>query len=669
MRTGLHSTGNIGRSPTMQITAVDDQIRYKVVESCSSVRHGADTVCQVLCQRGVTLMVSENQLGKLNSSPIQSLQFPAMTVPENVVKRKLKIKITSKKVETEPGSGSCEFGQHHFMTDEGNHSFTMNGRQKAVMSKSHKFEHSSDDPNMYAASNLKVRLPMPVSSKRGSLGLEDSYRVKRQKMDRGAKQQCGAILRTLMSHPSAWVFNKPVDPVAMMIPDYFTVISQPMDLGTIKTKLGNDSYISAEEFAADVRLTFSNAMLYNPASNEVHVMARNMNNIFDRRWKSLEARWNTDSKNVDHEHMLSGTAQNSQDTKQTSHKRSLVDVDLSRKKSMSSDEKKKLRKELQEASRGKMTENLRSFLLKLGLICIKTDKIETDIDAFDDETLLELKRLVKGSMNARVTKVESAKMSKNGRWPLSGNVIHKDLSSERSFGHDSASLNTNSEVKNMLSSGMSKSDPDSDGAASALDEESVCHSPPLSTPATTVMEEGWNSLHEIQVSPQKALRAAMLKSRFADTILKAQQKTLLDHGDKADPVKMQQEKERLERLQREEKARIEAQIRAAEAASRLRAEAELKKQREKEREAARIALQKMERTVELDNLEIIKDLEMFSACSPSELLLDSEEFSEVVNPLERLGLFIKEDYMGDEDEVEEEGAISNGDGEEGEIFS
>lgn len=33
----------------------------------------------------------------------------------------------------------------------------------------------------------------------------------------------------------------------------------------------------------------------------------------------------------------------------------------------------------------------------------------------------------------------------------------------------------------------------------------------------------------VQLSPKKALRAAILKSRFADTILKAQQKTLLDH--------------------------------------------------------------------------------------------------------------------------------------------
>lgn len=36
-------------------------------------------------------------------------------------------------------------------------------------------------------------------------------------------------------------------------------------------------------------------------------------------------------------------------------------------------------------------------------------------------------------------------------------------------------------------------------------------------------------LSDVQLSPKKALRAAILKSRFASTILKAQHKTLLDH--------------------------------------------------------------------------------------------------------------------------------------------
>jgi hypothetical protein len=58
-------------------------------------------------------------------------------------------------------------------------------------------------------------------------------------------------------------------------------------------------------------------------------------------------------------------------------------------------------------------------------------------------------------------------------------------------------------------------------------------------------------LPEEPLSPSKALRAAMLKSRFAGTIVKAQQKALLDH--KIDPAKLQLEKERLEKRQQEGK--------------------------------------------------------------------------------------------------------------------
>ncbi|KAK9163580.1 hypothetical protein Syun_004482 [Stephania yunnanensis] len=45
---------------------------------------------------------------------------------------------------------------------------------------------------------------------------------------------------------------------------------------------------------------------------------------------------------------------------------------------------------------------------------------------------------------------------------------------------------------------------------------------------------------EGQLSPSKSLHAAMSKSRFADTILKAQQKTL-STGERVDPLKVKQE--------------------------------------------------------------------------------------------------------------------------------
>jgi hypothetical protein len=65
-----------------------------------------------------------------------------------------------------------------------------------------------------------------------------------------------------------------------------------MDLGTIKAKLEKNIYFSKEEFAADVRLTFSNAMTYNPPTNDVHLMAKELNKLFDRKWKDMDKKWN-----------------------------------------------------------------------------------------------------------------------------------------------------------------------------------------------------------------------------------------------------------------------------------------------------------------------------------------------------------------------------------------
>jgi hypothetical protein len=79
-----------------------------------------------------------------------------------------------------------------------------------------------------------------------------------------------------------------VDVVKLNLPDYFTVIKHPMDLGTIKVKLGTRSYTSPLEFASDVRLTFSNALTYNPPNNDVHIMADTLNKFFETRWKSIE---------------------------------------------------------------------------------------------------------------------------------------------------------------------------------------------------------------------------------------------------------------------------------------------------------------------------------------------------------------------------------------------
>ncbi|XVF25561.1 hypothetical protein REPUB_Repub13aG0222600 [Reevesia pubescens] len=576
-----------------------------------------------------------------------------MIAGESVVpKQKLKIKFPSQRIEAIDAPQSFGFGQQ------------LGG---------------SSDGKKTSSAILKET---SGTHKRGPEGvIVGGPQEKRRKMDRSTTQQCSAVLKALMKHPAGWVFNQPVDPKALNIPDYFSIIKNPMDLGTIKSKLVKNAYFGIEEFVADIKLTFANAMLYNPPSNNVHKMAEEMKELFEARWRSLEEKWNEENFKVGHGKILGVRLKDVSEVRQSCPK-----TQLSRSISMPKKSKPSKEKVV------KVPLNVRAAeveLPKSAQHCVSKfagKNLQKGTSSGNDSG-----GRVHGSINAKPPLSPGAcKCSSCGSMKCqcslpsdSNHASSSDVTSERSLvadlrvcSADTSKLDCPS--KSTLTSQMSKSDPDSDGAVSALDDENLCLSSQLTTPTTDAASgEGLlTPIFDVQMSPKKALRAAMLKSRFAETILKAQQKTLLDHGDKADPVKMQQEKEKLERRQREEKAKIEAQIRAAEAAARMKAEVELKKQREREREAARIALQKMEKTAEIEqNLEILKELEMLSGWSLSNNQLHcrkngSEKVSGSYggtgeNPLHQLGLFIKDEYSEDDDDE----AVLNEDGEEGEILS
>ena len=52
------------------------------------------------------------------------------------------------------------------------------------------------------------------------------------------------ILETLFNMDEGVWFREPVDPEKELIPDYFDVIKNPMDLGTIKTRLKEGGHYS-----------------------------------------------------------------------------------------------------------------------------------------------------------------------------------------------------------------------------------------------------------------------------------------------------------------------------------------------------------------------------------------------------------------------------------------
>ena len=70
-------------------------------------------------------------------------------------------------------------------------------------------------------------------------------------------------MQNLSRSQGAWIFLEPVNYELQKIPDYPTIVKQPMDFGTIKSRLKEQFYSNVSEFMRDVELTFYNCKLYN----------------------------------------------------------------------------------------------------------------------------------------------------------------------------------------------------------------------------------------------------------------------------------------------------------------------------------------------------------------------------------------------------------------------
>ncbi|KAI3463638.1 hypothetical protein Pfo_020301 [Paulownia fortunei] len=566
-------------------------------------------------------------------------------------------------------------------------------------------------------------------------------------------KQCETLLTRLMAHQHAWIFNKPVDIVKHNIPDYFNVIKHPMDLGTIKSKLLSNQYSKPMDFAADVRLTFKNAMTYNPAGHVVHVMADTLSKYFEVRWKPIEkkipptADESTASKSsviIEPEGAYVPPAKKQKTTsmenkvKHERHKRAMSDV-----------EKQKLGVEL-EALLAELPEHIINFMKEstLNSSQVSEDEIEIDIDALSDDTLFTLRKLLddylleKQKKQAIQEPCEIEMRKESGFSNLSvqpckdnepadedvdigGNDAPPTSSSPpMKIDKDAAPRNSkcSSSRSSSSESGSSSTDTDS-GSSSASELDGAKNSVPASTVNGTAdtrvnrkesdlgdpnigdflngtteqntvsnsssiepncRQEGESAPPERQVSPEKLYRAALLRSRFADIIIKAQENTI-EKGERPDPDKLKLEREEVDKRRREEKARLQAEAKAAEEARKkaeVEAAAEARRKRELEREAARQALQKMEKTVDInENSQFMEDLEMFRS-APDEHLqsfieeaspeksqngLGSFKFQASSNPLEQLGLYMKNDEE-EEEEVEPQSILdTSNDPEEGEI--
>lgn len=523
-------------------------------------------------------------------------------------------------------------------------------------------------------------------------------------------KQCEGLVNKLLQHKNGWVFAEPVDPVKWNVPDYFDVVKHPMDLGTVKKKLLRGDYKNMLAFAEDVRLIFSNAMAYNPKGNYAHDMAEGHSKFFESRWKPIGKKLAS----VEDSYMPSVSAQYvGRDTSSQLVPDVIEKVSMSTnntmneelvKHSMNDADKHKLKSDL-EAALEELPENIVNFLKEQcdnGSQTVE-DEIEIDIDDLSDEKMFALRKLLDDytvSKQMKQGKAESCEIelhnhsshSNSSVQPFKGNdavdedvdiggndppnsscppvLIEKDAvtrnnkfcSSSSSSSSDSSSSDSSSDSDSGddVASAPAQNTNGNTNAGPDVAQKSIIENPDVPNQSEQDLavksgsDDGESAPPGRQVSPQKLYRAALLRSRFADTIIKAQEKAL-EKGEKQDPEKLRLEREGLERRRREEKARLQAEAIAAEEAQRKAEEAvvaEAKRKRELEREAARQALQEMEKMVNIDdNCGFMEDLEMLRGGDSNALMVENPSLmadQEISNPLEKLGLYMKTDDEDDD---------------------
>ena len=103
------------------------------------------------------------------------------------------------------------------------------------------------------------------------------------------KSKFASVIQGLLDHRYGWVFASPVDPVLLGIPDYFDIITEPMDLGTIQQQLGQNRYETHYELQRDVTLCFDNAIRYNDQYSPVHGVASELKRQFEEAFANVLA--------------------------------------------------------------------------------------------------------------------------------------------------------------------------------------------------------------------------------------------------------------------------------------------------------------------------------------------------------------------------------------------
>ncbi|CAH8334560.1 unnamed protein product [Eruca vesicaria subsp. sativa] len=308
--------------------------------------------------------------------------------------------------------------------------------------------------------------------------------------DKGKVQilkSCNNLLTKLMKHKFGWVFNAPVDAVKSGLHDYHSIVKEPMDLGTVKSRLSEGLYESPLEFAEDVRLTFNNALLYNPVGHDVHRMAEFLLNLFEEKWAPVETQYQclsmrqqlasippviVEDRTLERAESMKNPVEPVALTVSPPEKCEVEEVSGNR--DLMFEEKRKLSEDLQDLPFDKLEEVVQIIKKRNPELTQQDDEIELDIDSLDLETLWELYRFVtvykeslgKKKEDQRLGSEREAESVHNSVQEPNTLVTGPESPKVTSLGHVA------SPVRQVNSGGSNSSNSSSSGSGSSSDSDS-----------------------------------------------------------------------------------------------------------------------------------------------------------------------------------------------------
>jgi len=121
-------------------------------------------------------------------------------------------------------------------------------------------------------------------------------------MDNKQRNAYLKIVRALSAIPCAKPFLKPVDAVALGVLDYYNIITNPMDLSTIKKKLMDKQYKTKQEFVNDILLICENCRNYNTdPHNHIRMLCEEFQSQFEFQMDNYEKRLEAEKKRLEEE--------------------------------------------------------------------------------------------------------------------------------------------------------------------------------------------------------------------------------------------------------------------------------------------------------------------------------------------------------------------------------